>query len=107
VVGLDLDVRTRSARLNRLIATPREAARIQRAVHDFDVRAFVAEVRAPTLIVHLADSATGVANARWLADHLPDAEYVELSGYYLPTAEEARAVGDRLVEFIRRPDPAR
>lgn len=104
-IGMDPDVRTRAGRLNRLIATPREAARIQRTVHDFDVRADVAQVRAPAMVVHLAGSTTGAANARWLADHLPEARYVELPGYYLPTPDQARAVADTLVDFIRRPDP--
>jgi hypothetical protein len=59
------------------------------------------------MVVHLASSITGVRNAQWLADRLPDAELVELPGYYLPTAEEARTVGDTLVAFVRRPDRVR
>lgn len=107
VVGMDIDVRTRAGRLNRLIASPREAVAIQRAVIDFDVRAELPAVQVPALVVHLADSVTGTANARWLADHLPDATYIELPGWYLPTADEARAVGDAVVDFVRRPDERR
>ena len=107
VAGVDLDVRTRAGRLNRLIASPREAVTIQRAVHAFDVRAALPGVQVPALVVHLADSITGAANARWLAEHLPDATYLELPGWYLPTADEARAVGDAIVDFIRRPDERR
>ncbi|HVM53040.1 MAG TPA: alpha/beta fold hydrolase [Acidimicrobiales bacterium] len=107
VAGMDPEVRARTGRLNRLIATPREAVGIQRAVHGFDVRAELPGVRAPVLVVHLEHSINGAANARWLADHLPRATYVELPGYFLPTAQEARTLGDTLVEFIRRPDVAR
>ena len=107
VAGMDIDVRTRAGRLNRLIASPREAVAIQRTVHDFDVRAELPGVQAPALVLHLADSITGAANARWLAEHLPDATYLELPGWFLPTADEARAVGDAVVDFVRPPDERR
>ena len=99
-VGLDMAVRTRAGRLNRLIASPREAVAIQTAVHGFDVRADVDRVRVPVLVAHLEGSITGSANARWLASHLPDAQYVELPGYFIPTAAEAAHLGDVLVEFL-------
>ena len=101
IVGMDPQVRARAGRLNRLVATPREAVGIQRSIHDFDVRADLSGVHAPALVVHLEHSITGEANARWLAEHLPRADYVELPGYFLPTAEEARALGDTIVEFVR------
>jgi DNA-binding SARP family transcriptional activator/pimeloyl-ACP methyl ester carboxylesterase len=104
VVGMDPELRARAGRMNRLIATPREAVGIQRAVHAFDVRPDLPDVRAPALVVHLEHSITGAGNAKWLAEHLPRADYVELPGYFIPTAQEARVLGDTLVEFIRRPD---
>ena len=64
-------------------------------------------VQVPALVLHLADSLTGATNARWLAEHLRDATYLELPGWYLPTADEARAVGDAVVDFVRRPDERR
>ena len=48
---------------------------------DIDVRDVVPSVHVPGLIVHaVGDQICNVGNARWLAEHLPGAKYVELRG---------------------------
>ena len=47
----------------------------------YDVRTSLAAIRAPTLVLHRrGDRAVPFANARYLADHIPNAELVELDG---------------------------
>jgi len=69
------------------------------------VRAILPQVRRPTLIIHRrGDRAVNVANGRYLADHLPEAEYLELPGAdHLPFTGDV----DRLVEAIVRFGTAR
>ena len=46
-----------------------------------DVRAHVAAVRVPALVVHrTGDGITPVEHGRWLADHIPGARLRELPG---------------------------
>ncbi len=93
------------ARYQRQSTSPSAIRRLMIANDQIDVRAVLPQVRRPTLIVHRrADRAVGVGNARYLADHLPDAEYLELPGddhfYWEGDAE-------RIVEAIVRFGTAR
>jgi pimeloyl-ACP methyl ester carboxylesterase len=88
------------ARYQRQSTSPSAIKRLHIANDQIDVRAILPQVRRPTLIVHRRrDRAVTVANGRYLADHLPDAEYLELpGGDHLPYEGDA----DRLVEAIVR-----
>jgi DNA-binding SARP family transcriptional activator/pimeloyl-ACP methyl ester carboxylesterase len=92
---------TQLARLERLTASPSEAVELHRSLNDFDVRDLVAAVRCPSLVVYLDRSASGRSGARWLAENLPDADYAELPGHFLPTTSEAEALGTRIAVFLR------
>jgi class 3 adenylate cyclase len=51
------------------------------AINATDIRAVLGAIRVPTLIVHRrGDRLIDVANARYLADHIAGARYVELDG---------------------------
>ena len=64
-------------------------------------RPFVVTRRAlPRLVVGLRESISGAANARALADLLPSATYIELPGYFVPTAAEADAIADAVTGFL-------
>jgi pimeloyl-ACP methyl ester carboxylesterase len=50
-------------------------------VTEVDVRAVLPTIRVPTLVVQHADDATiPPAKGRYIAEHIPDAKYVELAG---------------------------
>jgi DNA-binding SARP family transcriptional activator/pimeloyl-ACP methyl ester carboxylesterase len=71
-------------------ATPSMARLIQRVVFQADVRALLPLVRVPTLILHRRDNAAvPVQQGRYLAEHIPDATFVELPG-----ADDLYWVGD-------------
>ena len=62
-------------------AGPATARAIQAVYFQADVRSLLPLVQVPTLVLHRRDdSITRVAHGRYLADHIPDAKYVELPG---------------------------
>src|ERR1700739_4908988 len=69
------------ARMERLAASPRTVALMFPLVIELDVRAVLPTVRVPTLVVHHADDPfTPTVAGKYVADHIPDAKYVELPG---------------------------
>ena len=85
----------------RMALTPDAVrATLERRAH-LDVRARVAAVRVPTLVVHrTSDGITPVEHGRWLADHIPGAQLRELPGadhlWWLPEPSE---VADLITDF--------
>ncbi len=81
------------ARYQRLAASPGAAVTLLRRAFDTDARAVLPLIAAPTLILHRAgDPFSGPEHGRYLAQHIPGARYVELSG------------GDHLF-FVQDADP--
>jgi DNA-binding SARP family transcriptional activator/pimeloyl-ACP methyl ester carboxylesterase len=100
-VAFDPAVIARVSRLERLSATPRQAKELHRALNGFDVRPLLADVRCPVLVAFLTDSLTGEVRARWLADHLPSARFVESPGAFVPTGADAIALAELVEEYLR------
>lgn len=100
-VAADPALISRFSRFERLTASVPDAVAMLRALNSFDVRDVVPAVRCPALVAFLSGSITGPENARYLADHLPEAQYVELAGYFVPKTGEARALADALERFLR------
>lgn len=92
----------RVSRLERLVATPKEAAELRRCLDDFDIRPLLPAVQCPVLVAHLTGSITGAPSASWLADQLPSAEYVEAPGYFIPTEEDAAGLAAIVEPFLVR-----
>jgi class 3 adenylate cyclase len=68
-------------KVQRNAATPGSWDAFARMAFDIDVREVVPTIHVPTLIIHAVDDQIcHVGNARWLAEHLPGAKYVELPG---------------------------
>ena len=90
------------ARLQTSSMTPRDAIAFLTMAMEIDVRDVVPSVRVPTLIVHRVDDPIcHVENARFLAEHIPDARYVELPGdVHVPWAGRSSS-GDEILEEIR------
>jgi len=69
------------AKLQRNAATPSTWEGFSRMAFDIDVREVVPTIHVPALIIHtVGDQVCHVGNARWLAQHLDGARYVELPG---------------------------
>ena len=69
------------ARMERLAASPAARALVMPLMTELDVRAVLPTIRVPTLVVHHAENALiPPAKGRYIAEHIPDAKYVELPG---------------------------
>jgi pimeloyl-ACP methyl ester carboxylesterase len=86
----------------RLSASPADAAALQRMNADVDTRALLPSVRVPTLIVHrVGDQNVDVKNARYAAEHIPGARYLELPGLdHLPSIGDSSAITRAFREFL-------
>jgi pimeloyl-ACP methyl ester carboxylesterase len=98
----DVSIASRAefGRYQRASSTAATARSLLALSYDLDVSDLLADVRAPTLVVHRAhDRAAPVEQAAALADGIPDAQLVVLPGRsHLPYAGDAQA----LVTPIRR-----
>jgi hypothetical protein len=71
----------RLARFQRQTASPSAMRRLIIANDKIDVRAILPQIRRPTLIIQRRDDRiVRCGNGRYLADHVPDAVYLELPG---------------------------
>ena len=86
----------------RLAASPGTQAAVVRTLFDFDVRALLAAVRVPTLVVHRSDvTLPPVAQGRYVADHIAGARYVEVPGRdYSTVVGDVDSILDPVEEFL-------
>lgn len=92
----------RFARVMRMSATPTAAVSFGLMVLNTDTRHVLPSVRVPTLILHRADERIiGVSSARYLAEHIPGAKYVELPGIdHLPWIGDSNAIVMEIEKFL-------
>jgi pimeloyl-ACP methyl ester carboxylesterase len=86
-----------------LLATPPGGyARCCEAIAEFDARDFLAEIRAPTLVLHGADDpAVTRADLDLLTDRIPDARLVVLDGArHLANVDRPDAFAAAVLEFL-------
>ncbi|HEV7586174.1 MAG TPA: adenylate/guanylate cyclase domain-containing protein [Solirubrobacteraceae bacterium] len=90
------------ARLQRLAASPGEARVISKAMVDLDVRDALPRIRVPTLVMHRPrELVWDVRHSRYLAEHIPDARYVELDGAdSFPFVGDSDAIIEEIEEFL-------
>jgi pimeloyl-ACP methyl ester carboxylesterase/class 3 adenylate cyclase len=90
-----------AARL-RLSASPAAAAALQRMNVDTDTRALVSAIRVPTLILHrIGDRNVQVQNARYAAEQIAGARYLELPGEdHLPWVGDSEAIVSAIRTFL-------
>ena len=75
------EIRAAWARMERLAASPRTVALMMPLAMEVDVRAVLPTVRVPTLVLHHTDDVIiPPAKGKYIAEHIPDAKYVELPG---------------------------
>ncbi len=83
-------------------ASPGDAIRIVRLTAEVDVRDILPTIRVPTLILHsVGDGSVDVRSARYMAERIPGAKYVELPGPdHLPFLSDGDAIIDEIAEFL-------
>jgi class 3 adenylate cyclase/pimeloyl-ACP methyl ester carboxylesterase len=75
------DIRAAWARHERLAASPATFDLLFRLVLELDVKAILPTIRVPTLVVHHTNDTLVLPEyGKDVADHIPDAKYVELPG---------------------------
>jgi class 3 adenylate cyclase len=100
-------------RFERASVSPGMLGSLVRMFFDLDVRDVVPSVRVPTLVLHRArDRLVNVRNGRWLAEHLPNARFVELPGDdHIPWYENVERTLGEVEEFLtgarHAPEPER
>jgi class 3 adenylate cyclase/predicted alpha/beta hydrolase len=89
------------ARYQRHSLSPGAAATIQRMLFEVDVRDVLPAVRAPTLVLQRVDDPfIRLPHARYLAEHIPNAELVELPGSdHVFFAGDADGLVDEIEKF--------
>jgi pimeloyl-ACP methyl ester carboxylesterase/class 3 adenylate cyclase len=89
------------ARYQRQTASPSAIRRLLMANDQIDVRAVLPQIRRPTLILQRrGDRIVVCGNGRYLADHVPDAVYLELPGAdHVAPEGDADAIVDAIGRF--------
>jgi pimeloyl-ACP methyl ester carboxylesterase len=89
-------------RYQRLAASPGAAVTLLRSAFETDARSVLGTISVPTLILHrVGDPFTGPEHGRYLAQHIPGARYVELSGVdHLFFAENTDRLVAEIQEFL-------
>jgi class 3 adenylate cyclase len=100
-LGDDPEFRAWWKRAGQRSASPASARAWLTTTFNSDVRAILALVAAPTLLLDRTESPFGGSHSRYLADHLADARLVSLSGRDdAPWAGDSDAIVDEIEEFL-------
>ena len=96
-------------KLERMAMSPGTASKLFRISYETDVRHVLPSVRVPTLILHrLGDQVVSIERSRYLADHIQNAQYVELPGDdHIPWIGDQQRLIDEARQFLTgdRPMP--
>jgi class 3 adenylate cyclase/pimeloyl-ACP methyl ester carboxylesterase len=97
------------ARFERLVASPSVYEELGRIFTDMDVREVLPTIHVPTLVIHRKGDAIVLSHqARYVADQIDGATYVELPGTdHVPFIGDADAILDEVERFVtgRTPVP--
>ena len=90
------------ARLLRQGTSPSGALELMNLYRELDVRRILPAIDVPVLVLHRRrDRLVPARQGRYLAERIPDARYVELSGEdHLPTVGDQAALLDEVEEFL-------
>src|SRR5262245_13796680 len=93
-----------AARMERHTCSPGSVEALCRWAATIDVRPLLAGLRLPVLVIHRrGDTAVPTSDGRYLAEHIPGAEYVELPGEdHTLFAGDQRAVHASVIGFLDR-----
>jgi pimeloyl-ACP methyl ester carboxylesterase/class 3 adenylate cyclase len=90
------------AQAQRFAGTPASARTWFEVTMEIDVRGILPAIRVPTLVIHrTGDRVIPVESGRYLAEHIPDARYVEVPGDdHLPFVGNIDSIVDEIEEFL-------
>jgi pimeloyl-ACP methyl ester carboxylesterase len=90
------------ARFLRISSSPAAFATLSRMNAQIDIRAILPTIRVPTLILHsVNDQCRDIRGSRYLADRIPGAKLVELTGPdHVTFLSDADVVLDEIEEFL-------
>jgi len=90
------------ARFERLAVSPAGIKALLRITQDTDARHALSVIRVPTLVIHReGDHVVRVENARYIAERIQGAKYVELPGPdHFPFVGDTDAILDEVEEFM-------
>lgn len=97
----------------RQSASPRACRTLTEMNYEVDVRDILPAIHVPTLVIHReGDRVMRIEEARFIAEHIPDAKLVLLpGGDHLPWVGDQDAIVDEIEEFLtgvrRGPEPDR
>jgi pimeloyl-ACP methyl ester carboxylesterase len=99
-------------RFERSAASPGMAAAAMRLNFELDIRDVLPTIRVPALVMHTRNDLVSIGGARWMAEQMPDARFVEFEGSdHWPWARDPDPVCDEIEEFLtgvrRGPEPDR
>jgi class 3 adenylate cyclase len=95
-------------RFERTAISPRTLRSLMTANIELDVRPVLPLVGVPTLVMHRAGDPIPIEGGRYVAEHIPDARFIELEGDdHWPWVHDPDEVCDHVEEFLtgRRPRP--
>jgi pimeloyl-ACP methyl ester carboxylesterase len=88
-------------RFERQSMSPTGARAALRLDMELDIRDVVPTIGVPTLVIHRTEDPIPVEGARWLAEQIPDARFVELPGDdHWPWISDPDEVADEVEEFL-------
>jgi pimeloyl-ACP methyl ester carboxylesterase len=89
------------ARRDRLIISPGALLQLGRMNAEIDVRPVLSTIRVPTLVLHRRDDPIPIEGARWMAEQIPGARFVELpGGPHMPYYGDWESVVEAVREFV-------
>lgn len=95
------------AQTQRLAASPGAVKAILDGIRDSDVRAVLPQVGVPTLVIHRrGDRSVHVESGRYLANNIPQAQFIELPGddhwWWVGDTESLHTAVERFVTQVQR-----
>jgi pimeloyl-ACP methyl ester carboxylesterase len=89
------------ARWDRLMISPGAFIQLGRMNAEIDVRPVLATIRVPTLVLHRSEDHIPVEAARWMAEQIPGARFVELpGGPHMPFLGDWEGVVQAIRDFV-------
>jgi pimeloyl-ACP methyl ester carboxylesterase len=92
---------TERARRDRLVVSPGAFVQLGRMNAEIDVRPVLSTIRVPTLVLHRTEDPLPIEAARWMAEQIPGARFVELAGGpHMPYLGDWESVVAAIRDFV-------
>jgi pimeloyl-ACP methyl ester carboxylesterase/class 3 adenylate cyclase len=89
------------ARRDRMVISPGALVQLHRMNAEIDVRPILSTIRVPTAVLHRREDEMPIEGARWMAEQIPGARFVELpGGPHMPFYGDWESVVTAIREFV-------